>query len=242
MCGDRVGVVDAEVDVPVRRDLGVRRRHHGDHVARQRLLRVAADVAGEAKPRDRAHGLGLPAEHRGVERGRGDGVRRVQRAHQPGVGLVAALRALALGGLPTQNAAPVGSASTASRPAGGKSSGPSSSVPPAACAAAAGIRALHPHVGAPDRGALGRQRADPGDVLAVEPRDDVAARPGLAELPSEQRAVEVQRRERLALQRVDPARRSGRVPHASTSAPEWSAVASASSSADRERSSSSGAT
>jgi len=78
-----------------------------------------------------------------------------------------------------------------------------------------GIGAVDPDVGGPRRHGRSshvRKRADPGDIAAIDPRDEVLVRhiagrrTRPVELPPEQRPVEVHRRPRIWLQGLHPAR------------------------------------
>ena len=66
----------------------------------RRAAGLAADVAGQAEQRERAEGLGRPAEHLAVERGGGVGVGGLELAHRPRARLVDELRAVAGARLP----------------------------------------------------------------------------------------------------------------------------------------------
>src|SRR5919199_470021 len=95
--GGRIYVADPEVDVPARRRflggaLAACRHHHSDYLAGDRLLGFAAYVAGDAPQRDLAltyiERVGLPAEHRVVERPGAPGVAGAELADGPGTRLV----------------------------------------------------------------------------------------------------------------------------------------------------------
>ena len=195
--------------------------HRRDHLARDRLPGLAADVAGQAEHGDRARRprrTSRSSSRRGRRRTRrrasGSGRREV--AHRPRPGLVDELRAPALAGLPhAERARPPGRpARPCGRPAGRRTAR-RRTAPPASTAARRGlVGAGHGDVGVPGRRRrriARRLRADAGDVATAQARDEVApgGSPGIVaragELPPEQGGVEGHRRLGVGLQGVDPA-------------------------------------
>ena len=193
----RVGVGDPEVDRPAAGPVAAG-QHRCDHVPRDGLLGLAADEARKPEQRDRAAGLGLPAEQRAVEARGGVLVLSLQSAHRPRAGLVDQLGPAAGQRLPgaEHGAARIGEHREApgrrhvhrpgdQRPAGfGDARG-------------GGLRAVDAHVGDPCRLDVRpgrRARADAGDLAAAEPRDGEADLGIGLERPAEHRAIEVHRR------------------------------------------------